>query len=203
MLPLAIDVATLPVALVGHGPAALKRLALLRDAGAGALELYAPDGEPDLLAAGAEPRLPSEDELAGLSLLFVAGIDTARATPLARLARDYAVLVNVEDVNALCDLHVPSIVRRGDLVVAISTGGKSPTLAQKLRAWIDGALDQSWGAHLRELSDLRERLRGAGFAPDAVRAACMKLIDERKWLPTDLRAQAGSVGRPDVRGEER
>ncbi|MDB5364920.1 MAG: siroheme synthase [Rhodospirillales bacterium] len=202
MLPLAIDVAALPVALVGHGPAAVKRLALLREAGAGALELYAPDSDPDLLAAGAEPRLPSEHELAGLSLLFVAGLDAERAAPLARLARDYAVLVNVEDVNALCDLHVPSVVRRGDLVVAISTGGKSPTLAQKLRGWIDGALDQSWGVHLRELSDLRERLRGAGFAPDAVRAACTKLIDEKSWLPTDLRAQAGMVGRPAAHGEK-
>lgn len=183
MLPLAIDVVNLPIALVGHGPVALKRLELLREAGAQALELYAPDGDPELLAAGAQHGVPAEHELAGLSLLFVAGIDTARATPLARLARDYAVLVNVEDVNALCDVHVPSIVRRGDLVVAISTGGKSPTLAQKLRSWLESKLDVSWGEHLQELSELRERLRGAGFAPDAVRAACVKLIDEKRWLP--------------------
>jgi precorrin-2 dehydrogenase/sirohydrochlorin ferrochelatase len=199
MLPLAIDVATLPVALVGHGPAAWKRLSLLQEAGAGALELYAPDGDPSLLAAGAQPGMPSEQQLAGLSLLFVAGIETARAAPLARLARDYAVLVNVEDVNVLCDVHVPSVVRRGDLLVAVSTGGKSPTLAQKLRSWLEGALDQSWGEHVRELSDLRERLRGAGFAPDAVRAACVKLIEEKRWMPTGLREQAGL--RPTASGE--
>ncbi|GIL39744.1 precorrin-2 dehydrogenase/sirohydrochlorin ferrochelatase family protein [Roseiterribacter gracilis] len=202
MLPLAIDVGTLPVALVGHGPAAWKRLTLLQEAGAGALELYAPDGDPSLLAAGALHGMPSEHQLAGLSLLFVAGIDLGRATPLARLARDYAVLVNVEDVNALCDLHVPSLVRRGDLVVAISTGGKSPTLAQKLRSWLESQLDQSWGEHLRELSDLRERLRASGFAPDAVRAACVKLIEEKRWLPTNLREQAGLVGRPTASGEK-
>lgn len=144
--------------------------------------------------------MPSEHQLAGLSLLFVAGIDTSRATPLARLARDYAVLVNVEDVQVLCDVHVPSVVRRGDLVVAVSTGGKSPTLAQKLRSWLESKLDQSWGEHVRELSDLRERLRGAGFAPDAVRAACAKLIEEKRWVPADLREQAG---RPNASGEQR
>jgi precorrin-2 dehydrogenase / sirohydrochlorin ferrochelatase len=183
MLPLAIDVATLPVALVGHGPAALRRLALLREAGAGALELYAPDRDPDLLTAGAAARLPDEGELAGLSLLFIAGLAPQTATRLARLARDYAVLVNVEDMNALCDLHVPSIVRRGALVIAISTGGKSPTLAQTLRGWLERLLDRDWAERLEELSALRERLRRAGEAPAVVRAACAQLIEQRRWIP--------------------
>ena len=54
------------------------------------------------------------------------------------------------------------VVRRGDLTVAISTGGKSPGLAAALRRLIDACLDPKWGAQLERLTVLRARWREAG-----------------------------------------
>ncbi len=56
---------------------------------------------------------------------------------LAQLARDAGVLVNVEDVPDLCDFHVPAAVRRGDLLLTVSTGGRAPGLSRILREWLE------------------------------------------------------------------
>ncbi|MEJ0069324.1 MAG: NAD(P)-dependent oxidoreductase [Pseudomonadota bacterium] len=70
--------------------------------------------------------LPSRDALAGSAALFVCDLPRTDAAALVATARALNILVNVEDETALCDFHMPAIVRRGDLVLSISTGGKSP-----------------------------------------------------------------------------
>jgi len=186
MLPLALDVARLPVAVVGRGAGALRRLALLDAAGAARVMVFA-DTPDDALAAVAGARLtrrlPHAAEIAGITVLFVADLPHPLAAGLAATARAAGTLVNVEDQTALCNVHVPAIVWRGDLTVAISTAGQAPGLARAMRRWLERLLDGRWGERIRVLARERRAWRVAGHAPAAVSALTRRLIETRGWLP--------------------
>ena len=186
MLPIVLDVAHLPVLLVGAGPLALRRLGLLDAAGAGAVRVFCPDPSDTALAeaAGARlsPGLPDAGEIAAARLLLVAGLAPETGAALAALARAAGVLVNVEDDRPGCDFHMPAIHRQGDLLIAISTGGASPALAQRVRAWIAGQFGAAWADRLARAAALRAELRGQGADGQAVAAAVRALAAREHWL---------------------
>lgn len=185
MIPLAIDPALVPIALAGRGPLAIRRLAQLREAGADPLVFSPePDGE---LAAFAGDRLvralPYLADLDAIRLLYVMGLEPAVERSLADLARSRRVLVNVEDVTPLCDFHSPSVVRRGDLVMTVSTGGRSPTLASLLRQRLEALFPEEWAERLGRIAALRDRLRGDGASMAAVARETKDMIAREGWLP--------------------
>ncbi|MCU0416161.1 MAG: bifunctional precorrin-2 dehydrogenase/sirohydrochlorin ferrochelatase [Cytophagaceae bacterium] len=69
-------------------------------------------------------------------------------------------LINVADTPELCDFYLSSIVKKGDLKIAISTNGKSPTFAKRLREILTEALPDSIDAILQQLHTLRNSLKG-------------------------------------------
>jgi precorrin-2 dehydrogenase/sirohydrochlorin ferrochelatase len=75
---------------------------------------------------------------------------------LAREARSRGVLINVVDDIANCDWAMPSIVRRGELVLAISSGGASPALTKKLREHLQNEFGEEWAGVLVVLREVRE-----------------------------------------------
>lgn len=166
MLPILLT-KSIRVGLAGQGDGLGRRAALLVEAGV----------NPVLL-----PRDAGEDDLVGLKLLFVAGLGEADAVPLASRARALGVLVNVEDVPELCDFHVPAIVRRGDLVLSVSTGGRVPGLARRLRESLEGQFGPEWSERLAELSDAREGWRAQGLPPQDVSRRTRERIAEKGWL---------------------
>lgn len=166
MLPVAINPGMVRVGLAGDGEGRSRRAAWLKAAGI----------EPIGVAADAPA-----DALKGLSLLFVAGLEAPDA--LARRAREAGVLVNVEDRPVLCDFHVPAVVRRGDLMFTVSTGGRSPGLARRLREWLEQRFDGAWDGRLAELTAARARWRAEGLSPDDISAHTRRLIDAKGWLP--------------------
>ena len=140
MLPITIDAARVRIALVGNGEAARRRLAVLDRAGASHVDVYADAAEPDLAAAAGDRlrrRLPSGEELARAQLVFLAQVGEPGTSQLRRIADSAGVLLNVEDDLTHSSFHSPAVVRRGDLTIAISTGGKSPGLAAALRRQIE------------------------------------------------------------------
>jgi siroheme synthase-like protein len=184
MLPISLCPEAVPVALVGHGDQAVRRLAQL-DEGGFTVTVFADDPSPDLaLAAGGRlrRRLPGAADLGAQRLLLVADLDEARAADLALLARRLGLLVNVEDRTSLCDFHLPAIVRRGDLVVAISTGGHSPRLAARLRRAAERLIHRDWGARLARLGLLRTELKAQGKGPSEISRAVDAVIDREGWL---------------------
>jgi len=171
MLPITIDAARVPIALVGNGAATLRRLAALDCAGAKRVDVYADAPEPDLAAAAGDRlhrRLPSGEELARAQLVFLAQVGEPGASQLRRIADSAGVLLNVEDDLAHSSFHSPAVVRRGDLTVAISTAGKSPGLAAALRRQIETALGPEWGMRLERIARLRAGWRAAGHDGAAV-----------------------------------
>jgi precorrin-2 dehydrogenase/sirohydrochlorin ferrochelatase len=121
MIPLVFNPVNIRIGLAGAGASAARRLATLR-------------------AGGAEPVavVPEAPEFAGLKLLYVTGLEPARAEALAVAARAAGVLVNVEDVPALCDFYSVAEVRRGDLLLTVSTSGAAPGLAGVIRRALEG-----------------------------------------------------------------
>jgi uroporphyrin-III C-methyltransferase / precorrin-2 dehydrogenase / sirohydrochlorin ferrochelatase len=95
------------------------------------------------------------DDLAGMFVCVASSDDPAERSAIAREARDRGVLVNVMDDIPNCDWAAPSIVRRGELALAISTGGASPALAKKLRLQLSATFGEEWGEVLRVLREMR------------------------------------------------
>jgi siroheme synthase-like protein len=125
------------------------------------LTVFAPELTPgldELAAAGAlrhEPRDYREGDLAGLFLAIVTTPDRALRDAAWSEASARNVLLNTVDDVPRCNWIAPAIVRRGDLAVAISTGGKAPALAVRLRQELEARLGEE---HARFL-DLAGRVR--------------------------------------------
>ena len=182
MLPITVDVARVRVILVGEGETARRRLALLDGAGARRLEVYAARPSPDLVAAAGERlrrRLPQAEEIARVQLVFLAGLGEPATAQLRQIALGAGVLLNVEDDIARSDFHSPAVVRRGDLTVAISTGGKSPGLAAAIRREIDERFGPEWAARLEQIAALRARWREGGTDAAAVARRTASWLDRQ------------------------
>lgn len=104
-------------------------------------------------------------DLEGCFLAFVATEDEALNREIVRLCRRKNILVNVADIPELCDFYFPALVRRGDVVVGISTGGRSPALAGALRRELDALLPESLGTCAQELGLVREEILAQGRHP--------------------------------------
>ena len=185
MIAVALDPTALPIAVAGRGPLALRRFLALRSAGARDLRLFSDRPDQDLAhAAGDALRslLPARSDLAAVRALWIAGLPDRRADELAALARSERVLVNVEDRPTLCDFHSVAEIRRGDLLLTVSTGGASPGLAARLRARLAGEYGPEWTERLTELRDCRTAWRRDGRTAAEVTALTDALLQANGWL---------------------
>lgn len=78
-------------------------------------------------------------------------------------ARQRGVLCNVVDVPDLCDFFYPSVVRRGDLQIAVSTAGQSPSLAQKIRQQLEKQFGPGYASWVAELGETRKLILASGL----------------------------------------
>jgi precorrin-2 dehydrogenase / sirohydrochlorin ferrochelatase len=188
MIPVIVDPNQVSIALVGRGHAAERRLALLLEGGAERLTVFS-DQPSAGLAAGAgarlRRRLPDGEELSAFALLWMVDLPLAAAAPLARAARGAGCLVNVEDVIALCDFHNPAQVRRGDLLLTVSTGGRSPGLAARIRAELARAFGPEWAHRLNRIATKRTLWRRPGRPLDELARLTNATIDANGWLQED------------------
>jgi precorrin-2 dehydrogenase/sirohydrochlorin ferrochelatase len=95
-------------------------------------------------------------DLQGAFLVIAHDLDAGQRALLAETARATGALVNVVDDIPACDWAMPAIVRRGELLVAIGTGGASPALARKLRERCEREYGPEWAEIVRVLREVRE-----------------------------------------------
>ena len=164
MLPIVLTPETARIGLIGAGEGLERRRALLAAAGVVPVEL-APSAE-----------------FGALAVIFVAGLEAAPSQILAQRARRAGVLVNVEDIPELCDFHVPAILRRGDLMFSVSTRGRAPGLARRLREWLEARFGVEWEHHSAELGDARDGWRRDGVPMSEISARTRRIIEEKGWL---------------------
>jgi precorrin-2 dehydrogenase/sirohydrochlorin ferrochelatase len=185
MIAVALDPAALPAAVAGRGDIAARRFLALRSAGAADISLFS-DQPDDALrhAAGhaLRPWLPGPADLAALRVLWIAGLSDEPAAALASQARAAQVLVNVEDRPALCDFHNVAEVRRGDLLLTVSTGGASPGLAARIRARLANEFGPEWAGRLALLRAQREAWRRERCPPAELAALTDALLNANGWL---------------------
>ena len=103
-----------------------------------------------------ELRAFANDDLQGAFLVVVATASRSLNERIYHEAQRLGVLCNVVDVPDLCDFFYPSIVRRGDLQIAVSTAGQSPSLAQKIRQQIEKQFGAAYGVWVAELGETRK-----------------------------------------------
>jgi siroheme synthase-like protein len=102
-----------------------------------------------------ERRAWRPGDLDGAFLAVASSDDAVTRAAIAREARARGVLVNVMDDIPACDWAVPAVVRRGDLVLAIGTGGSSPALARLVRERLQDEFGAEWAELLRVVGEVR------------------------------------------------
>ncbi len=163
-LPVFLDIKARTCVVVGAGDVAMRKISLLRRAGA-SVRVIAPR-----LSAGAR-RLRGED---GIQIeerpfqdgdiedaaLVIAATDDARVNEaVAAGARRASVPVNVADQPALCSFIMPSIIDRSPVIAAVSTGGASPVLARLIRARLESLIPAGYGRLAELASRFREKVK--------------------------------------------
>ena len=163
LFPMFLKLTARPCVVVGAGAIAESKIE----------SLLAAEGQVTVIAPEALPRVQAwaeggdivwhrreyrQGDLAG-AFLCVAGTATPEVNrAVFAEATERGVLCNAVDDPPFCDFYFPSIVRRGELQIAISTAGDSPALAQRLRKEINAALPLDAGEWLMELGRLRREV---------------------------------------------
>lgn len=178
MIPVALDPRALHLAVAGRGERAAARLRGLTEGGA-APALFSDD---PALGAAADTLPPADDALRGVAALWIVGLPETEAAPLAAHARALGVLVNVEDVPALCDFHNVAAIRRGDLLLTVSTAGRNPGLAARLRRDLEGRYGPEWSARTEALSRRRRAWRAEGRGMQEVAGLTAAAVEGEGWL---------------------
>ena len=163
LFPIFLKLTGRPTVVIGAGYLAESKIESLLAAQAH-VTVIAPHANPrilDLTAAGEihlHQRPYAPGDLAG-NFLAVAATDSPEVNRAVFAEAEAAgILVNAVDDPPFCDFYFPSVVRRGDLQIAISTAGHSPALAQRLRKEINGLLPLDAGDWLDELGNLRREV---------------------------------------------
>ena len=160
LFPMFLKLSGRKVLVVGAGKVGEPKIAGLLETGARirvvALEAsplvrdWAREGKIEL-----ELRAYAPTDLEGAFLAIVATSSRSLNERVYNEAQKRGVLCNVVDVPDLCDFFYPAIVRRGDLQIAISTSGQSPSLAQKIRQQLEKQFGPGYAAWVAELGETR------------------------------------------------
>jgi siroheme synthase-like protein len=147
--------------VVGAGSIAAQKLDGLLDSGAD-VQVVAPEASgkiQELARSGRVAWVQTEfqaEHLAGALLVIAATGNPAVNEQVYRAAQERGVLCNSVDEPERCDFFYPAVVRRGDLQIAISTAGKSPALAQRIRQELEEQFDSSYVSWLQWLGTVRQ-----------------------------------------------
>lgn len=161
--PVLLDLRDRRAVVVGGGTIAEGKVAPLVDAGA-AVTVIAPDLTPGLAVRAREGRFThvarayAPGDLAGAHLAIAATDDPEVNHAVHAEAEAGGVLINVVDDPPYCGFILPSILRQGDLVVAVSTSGNAPALAVRIRERLERELGEEYGRFLELAGSIRAPL---------------------------------------------
>lgn len=170
--PAFLDLTGRSCVVIGGGEVAERKAGALLKAGA-RVTVVSPESTAELSRLAERGkiawrrRLYQPGDLEGAWLAIAATDDPAANQAVAQEAEERHVLLNVVDEPALCGFIAPSVVQRGDLTIAISTSGKSPAMARRVREEMERWLPPEYGELLDLAAEVREALRQEGVRPDA------------------------------------
>jgi len=119
-----------------------------------------------------------ESDLEGMFLVICATDDEKLNRQVSRDAEKLNMLCNIADRPEACNFILPSVVKRGDLVISISTSGKSPAYAEKLRKDLEKQYGEEYGILIRMMGAIRSRLLREQHEPEAHKHIFEELIEK-------------------------
>ena len=118
-----------------------------------------------------------EDCLEGAFMVIAATDDPRMNHQVSERAKEKGLLVNAVDQPSDCNFILPSILRRGDLLIAVSTSGKSPALAKKVREALEESFGHEYESFLALMGKLREEIRSQRLSQDENRRIFHELVN--------------------------
>lgn len=168
--PIFLNLAGRRCAVIGGGSVAERKVDGLLQVGAAvtvispsltqALDAWARDGK-----IRHESRNYRPGDLTGYQLAFVATDDAGVNKAVAWEGEERGVWVNAADDPAHCDFILPAVIRRGELVVAVGTGGSSPALSSAIREELEGYFTEEYATLAQIVSKVRRELKEHSFVP--------------------------------------
>jgi uncharacterized protein len=168
LFPVFLKLENYRVLIVGGGPVGLEKTRTLLS--------NAPDTKITLVSKGFVPEFDelfaaypnlkkaeknfSAGDLEGIDLLILALNDAAVSEEIKLLASQRGILTNAADKPELCDFYLGSIVKKGALKIAISTNGKSPVMAKRIREVLEDSIPDETEEVLENLAGIRKELTG-------------------------------------------
>jgi len=171
LFPMFVKLSGRPCLVVGAGTVAESKIESLMVTGA-RVRVVAPEATPAVRSWAADKKIDWQRrrfqpaDLKGMFLVVAATSSTKLHRKIFGEAKRRGVRCNVVDVPELCDFYYPSVVQRGALQIAISTAGKSPSLAQRLRKELEELFGPEYELWLEHLGEAREKIFAANFDPE-------------------------------------
>jgi precorrin-2 dehydrogenase / sirohydrochlorin ferrochelatase len=179
--PVCLDIKDRPCLVVGGGQVGTRKVARLLQCGA-RVTVISPEVTPELarMARQGQIELRQRDyQRSDLDNCFLVVGATDAPEQNRRIHRDAEAiqrLCNIVDQPDLCNFVLPAVVAQGDLLLCISTSGRSPAFAKYLRRQLQGSFGPEYARFLELMGAVRERLLADEHAPEAHKPLFEKLI---------------------------
>lgn len=168
LFPVFLQLNRLYTLLVGGGNVALEKLtALLGNSPGATIKIVAKEISPavrtfvrDYPSVVLHERVFEDGDLDGVDIVVVAADNAELNVHIRNESRKRHLLINVADKPDLCDFYLGSVVKKGNLKLGISTNGKSPTIAKRLKELLNEALPEEIDETLTYMNQLRDLLKG-------------------------------------------
>ena len=169
LFPVFFKLHQLDILVVGGGYVGLEKLeAILKNSPAARVTLVAAEVlQPDIYRLAEEyphvqviEREFRRRDLRNKDLVFLATNDRSLHEKIKQITRKRRIMTNVADTPDLCDFYLSSVVKKGDLKIAVSSNGKSPTLTKRIREYLEEAIPDDVQTLLDNLKEVRDQLKG-------------------------------------------
>ena len=200
LFPIFVKLARRRVLVVGGGAVAENKIRGLLDTGARihVVALRANDAVQGWAESGVvvlEQRAFQPSDLDGVSLVVAATSSRRLNELIFGEARLRGILCNVVDVPQLCDFYYPAVVRRGDLQIAISTSGRSPSLARRLREQLEEQFGPDYARWVEQLGRKRQEVLRSGMPPRRKRELLRAQVEAGQFRAAAVRSGRKSRGK--------
>jgi precorrin-2 dehydrogenase/sirohydrochlorin ferrochelatase len=169
--PIMLDIRSRRAIVIGGDRIAAEKAAALVVSGA-QVTILSPDLGPEVIALheqhGVDLRQKAYEpgDLAGAFVVVAATNDQGLIDAIWTETQEHGQLVNIVDVPARCSFIIPSILRRDQLTIAVSTEGASPSLAKRIRQRLEQLFPPAYGTYLRLAAVVRAHMRRQGLPYD-------------------------------------
>lgn len=168
LFPVFLKLEELNTLLVGGGNVGLEKIsAILKNSPQANVTVVAGlIREPIKELAKAHPKIKLiernflRSDLSDVDLVILATDNKQLHERIRKMVRKRRLLINVADTPDLCDFYLGAVVTKGNLKIGISTNGKSPTIAKRIREYLEEALPEDTNALLENMRSIRDKMKG-------------------------------------------